>query len=104
MVSSIDVAVESVTVTLLNLERPSVWDEVSNWVDRHGAIQNAKLCEIAKIDTLKASKLLTAWREQGLLVPLPDRAKKNMAYTNPTKAGEQPSLFSEAEDNKFENQ
>jgi predicted HTH transcriptional regulator len=94
-------AVESVTVTLLNLERPSVWDEVSDWVDRHGSIQNAKLCEIAKMDTLKASKLLTAWREQGLLVPLPDRAKKNMAYTKPTKADEQPALFSDAEDNKF---
>lgn len=94
--------VESVTVTLLNLERPSIWDEVSDWVDRHGSIQNAKLCEIAKMDTLKASKLLTAWREQGVLVPLPERSKKNMAYTKPTKTDEQSGLFSEAEDNKFE--
>lgn len=94
------VAVESVTVTLLNLERPSIWDEVSDWIDRHGAIQNSKLCEIAKMDTLKASKLLTAWREQGLLVPLPNRAKKNMAYTKPAKADEQPTLFSDLKDNK----
>lgn len=95
-----EVAVETVTVTLLNLERPSAWDEVSDWIDREGFIQNAKLCEIAKIDTLKASKRLVAWREQGLLVPLPDRAKRNMAYTKPAKAGlEQGSLLSGLEDN-----
>ena len=93
-------AVESVMVTLRNLERPSAWDEVSDWIDRQGAIQNAKLCEIAKVDTLKASKMLTAWRDQGLLVPLPDRAKRNMAYTKPIKFGtEQGSLLSGLEDN-----
>jgi len=95
-----ETAVESVTVTLLNLERPSAWDEVSDWIDREGFIQNAKLCEIAKVDTLKASKMLAAWRDQGLLVPLPDRAKRNMAYTKPAKAGrEQGSLLSGLEDN-----
>ena len=72
-------AVESVTLTLLNLERPSVWDEVSDWLDRHGAIANADLCRIAGVDTLKASKMLSAWREQGLLAPIPDRAKRKMA-------------------------
>ncbi len=98
-----EAAVETVTVTLLNLERPSAWDEVSDWIDREGFIQNAKLCEIAKVDTLKASKMLVAWREQGLLVPLPDRAKRNMAYTKPAKAGvEQASLLSGLEDNNGE--
>lgn len=29
---------EGVTVTLLNLERPSVWNEVSAWIDREGFI------------------------------------------------------------------
>ena len=101
---SLDTAVEAVTVTLFNLERPSAWDEVSDWIDREGFIQNAKLCEIAKIDTLKASRMLVAWRDQGLLVPLPDRAKRNMAYTKPTKAGaEQGSLLSGLEDNNLEN-
>jgi ATP-dependent DNA helicase RecG len=95
-----EVAVETVTVTLRTLERPSAWDEVSDWIDREGSIQNAKLCEIAKLDTLKASKMLVAWREQGLLVPLPDRAKRNMAYTKPAKYGvEQGSLLSGLEDN-----
>jgi hypothetical protein len=42
-------------------------------------IANADVVRIAKIDTLKASKLLAGWREQGLLVPLPGRGKRNMA-------------------------
>ena len=93
-------AVENVVVTLLNLERPSAWDEVSAWIDREGSIQNAKLCEIAKVDTLKASKMLIAWRDQGLLVPLPGRAKRNMAYAKSAKTGtEQGSLLSGLEDN-----
>ena len=41
-----DAEVETVTVTLLNLERPSVWDEVSDWIDRNGSIANAELCKI----------------------------------------------------------
>ena len=87
-------------VALLNLERPSIWDEVSDWINREGSIQNAKLCEIAKIDTLRASKMLGVWREQGLLVPLPNRAKRNMAYTKPTRSGPaQSDLLSTLEEN-----
>lgn len=94
-----DAAVETVTVTLLNLERPSVWDEVSGWIDRNGSIANAELCKIAGVETLKASKMLAAWVDQGLLEPLPDRGKRNMAYTRPSQAGEQPSLLSGLEEN-----
>ena len=94
-----DAAVETVTVTLLNLERPSVWNEVSDWIDRNGSIANAELCKIAGVETLKASKMLGAWVEQGLLEPLPDRGKRNMAYTKPSQAGEQPSLLSGLEEN-----
>ena len=97
-----DTAVESVTVTLLNLERPSAWDEVSTWIDQHGSIANADLCRIAGVDTLKASKMLSAWRDQGLLVPLPDRAKRNMAYMKAAQQAEQPDLLSEELDNKPE--
>ncbi|OFZ70566.1 MAG: hypothetical protein A2Z01_03895 [Betaproteobacteria bacterium RBG_16_58_11] len=74
-------AVESVTVTLLNLERPSVWNEVSDWIDRKGQIANSDLCQIAQVDTLKASRMLKTWVDQGVLVALADRAKRNMAYT-----------------------
>jgi len=97
---SLETAVETVMVTLFNLERPSAWDEVSDWIDREGAISNAKLCDIAKADTLKASRMLVAWRDQGLLVAVPGRAKRNMAYTKPTKAQtESGNLLSGLEDN-----
>ncbi len=90
---------ESVTVTLFNSKRPSAWDEVSDWIDRNGSIANASVVRIARVDTLKASKLLISWREQGLLVPLPGRAKRNMAYTKPSWADAELSLLSALEDN-----
>lgn len=96
-----EAAVESVTVTLLNLERPTVWDEVSHWIDAHGAIANADLCQIASVHTLAASRMLKAWVDQGVLVPLPDRAKRNMAYTKPEQPASQQSLLSEPQDNKL---
>ena len=94
---------ESVTVTLLNMERPTVWNEVSDWIDRNGPIANSDICQIANVDTLKASKMLKAWEEQGVLIRLPERAKRNMAYTKPEQPAEQASLLSEAEDNKLLN-
>lgn len=100
-----DVAVESVTVTLFNAKRPTAWDEVSDWLDRHGSITNADVVRISKLDTLKASKLLTSWRDQGLLVPVPGRGKRNMAYSKPNGGGQaELSLLSEAEDNNSEKQ
>lgn len=44
-----DTAVESVTVTLFNAKRPSAWDEVSDWIDRHGFIANADVVRIARV-------------------------------------------------------
>ena len=89
-----EAAVESVTVTLLNHERPTVWDEVSHWIDAHGAIANSDLCHIADVDTLAASRMLRAWVDQGVLEPLPNRAKRNMAYTKPAQPAEQQTLLS----------
>lgn len=97
-----DAAVESVTVTLFNAKRPSHWDEVSDWVDRHGSIANADVVRITGLDTLKASKLLTLWRDQGVLVPLPGRAKRNMAYTKPGGADVELGLLAGAADNNEE--
>ncbi len=99
-----EVAVESVTVTLLNLERPTVWDQVSHWIDEHGSIANFELCQIANIHTLPASKMLKAWVDQGVLEPLPNRAKRNMAYTKPARVPEQSNLLSNGLDNKLENE
>lgn len=95
-----EAAVESVTVTLLNLERPTIWDEVSHWIDEHGAITNGELCRITGADTLNASKKLKLWVSQGLLKPLPDRGKRNMAYTKSEQEREHADLLSEALDNK----
>ena len=90
-------AVESLAVVLLNLERPTAWDEVSDWIDRKGSIANADVVRIAGVDTLRASRQLAVWREQGLLVALPGRAKRNMAYAKPQSSavGVAEGLFSE---------
>lgn len=88
-----------VTVTLLNLERPTVWDEVSDWIDRNGALANAELCRIAGVDTLKASKMLKAWVEQGVLVQPPALAKRYTSYVKPAQPPAQGVLLSEAQDN-----
>ena len=98
-----EAAVESVIVTLFNAKRPSAWDEVSDWIDRHGFIANADVVQIARVDTLKASKLLTSWREQGLLISLPGRAKRNMAYSKPDGAQPELGLLSMLEDNNPKN-
>jgi len=98
-----ETAVENVTVTLLNHERPTAWDEVSHWIDAHAAIANSDLCQIAGVDTLAASRMLKGWVDQGVLEPLPNRAKRNMAYAKPAQPVEQASLLSNALDNKLEN-
>jgi ATP-dependent DNA helicase RecG len=91
--------VETVTVTLFNAARPSTWDVVSDWLDRHGTIANSDLVRIAGIDTLNASKQLVAWRDQGVLMAVPGRAKRNMAYRKPDGADGEPSLLSALGDN-----
>ena len=52
---------------LLNEERPPVWEQVSDWMERNGTLANSDLCRIAAVDTLKASKMLKRWVEQGVL-------------------------------------
>lgn len=84
-------AQEAVMVTLLNAERPPVWEQVSDWMERNGPISNSELCAIAGLDTLKASKLLKRWVEQGLLIPDPTKAKRNMVYRKPTSEGQDES-------------
>lgn len=78
-----ETAVESVTVTLLNLARPSMWDVVSDWIDRNGPIANSKLREISGLDTLAASKQLRSWVVQGVLVALPAASRQQASYTKP---------------------
>ncbi len=88
---------EAVCVVMLSLERPSVWDRVSSFLEKQGAITNAQLRQIMATDnTLAASKLLRAWVEQGLLAVVnPDAAKQHRRYAKPFMGGELP-LFSGA--------
>lgn len=46
-------AVESVMVTLLNLERPSAWDEVSAWIDREDWIRMPSSARLPRSIRLK---------------------------------------------------
>ena len=94
-----EAAIESVTVTLFNHERPTAWDEVNAWIDQHGSVANTDVVRIAKVETLKASKLLKAWVDQGVLMPLPGRGKRNMAYVKASQSVAQDSLLSDLEEN-----
>ena len=100
-----DAAVEIVTVTLLNLARPSTWDQVSDWIDRKGPIANVQLREISGLDTLAASKQLKLWVAQGVLVALPGTSLKHMRYTLPDLLDLSPEagLLSLGSDNKNRN-
>ncbi len=80
-----DQAQEAIVVTLLNEERPPMWEQVSDWMDRNGPINNGALCRIAGLDTLKASKLLQRWVLQGLLVSDDTRGKRNTVYRKPNQ-------------------
>ena len=74
---------DGVMVVLLNEERPAVWEQVSEWVDRKGSITNSALCQIADIDTLKASKMLKRWVEKDMLVPDMTKGKRGARYRKP---------------------
>lgn len=78
---------DAVMVMLLNEERPPVWEQVSDWLDRHGFITNPMLCKIAKTDTLKASKMLRKWVSQGMLTADMSKGKRHARYF---KSGQQP--------------
>lgn len=98
---SLELAVPTVTVTLFNAKRPTAWDEVSDWLDRLGSIANADVVRISHVDTLKASKMLRHWKDQGLLVSLPGRDKRNMAYAKPSAQQSELSFLSETEENNL---
>ncbi|OGS98202.1 MAG: hypothetical protein A3F73_05120 [Gallionellales bacterium RIFCSPLOWO2_12_FULL_59_22] len=93
--------VESVTVTLLNLERPTVWDEVSHWIDAHGEIANRQLREITGLDTLEASRMLRTWVAQGVLIALPSASRQQARYTKPMRPVGEADSLSSAQDNEL---
>ena len=82
-----DAAQPSVVVSLLNEERPPIWEQVSDWMDRHGPLANSDLCQIAGVDTLKASKMLKRWVEQGVLLRDDSAGKRHTVYRKPVPDG-----------------
>lgn len=76
---------EAVVTILRNQNRPSVWEQVVDYVKAHGNIGNAELRQLLSTnDTLGASKLLKAWVEQGLLeVANPEAGRNVRRYTLP---------------------
>jgi ATP-dependent DNA helicase RecG len=78
-----EMAQPTLLVTLLNEERPPLWVQVSDWVDRNGPIANGKLREISGLDTLAASRQLRNWVAQGVLVALPAASRQQARYTKP---------------------
>lgn len=83
----LETAVPTLVVTLLNEERPPLWVQVSDWIDRNGPIANGKLREMSGLDTLAASKQLRQWVAQGVLVALPAASRQQASYTKPELAG-----------------
>ena len=83
----LETAVPVLVVTLLNEERPPLWVQVSDWIDRNGPITNSRLREISGLDTLAASKQLKQWVGQGVLVALPAPSRQQASYTKPELMG-----------------
>lgn len=70
---------DAVVTTLLNQNRPSIWEQVVDYVLKHGDIGNAEVRQLLGTDdTLTASKQLKAWVEQGLLVVANPWAGRNV--------------------------
>jgi len=78
---------EAVVIYLVNENRPSVWEQVSDFIDAHGEIGNAEVRTLMQTtDTLRASKQLREWVALGLLVVAnPDAAKQKRRYTKPDR-------------------
>ncbi len=95
---------DSIVVYLLNEERPPIWEQVSNWIDRNGFITNGQLCKIASVDTLKASKMLKKWVDLEMLEMDMSKGKKNARYQKAGSAAEKKvigfGLLSGLSDNK----
>ena len=77
---------DSVNVILRNAEKPSEWDKVRHYLDNKKKfyVVNEDVREIIKNpDTMRVSKLLTKWVNQGLLIKLDNSAKRNAKYCLP---------------------
>jgi ATP-dependent DNA helicase RecG len=76
---------EAVLLLLFNEARPTVWNQVKTYLEKHGEIGNAEVRAILQTDDpVRASKLLRSWLERGLLALTdPKAAKQNRRYRLP---------------------
>jgi ATP-dependent DNA helicase RecG len=89
---------EAVIVHLWNQNRPTVWHQVSEYIDRNGSIGNAEVRNLmGTTDTLGVSKHLRHWVDQGLLIIANPQAGRNVRrYTKPDAEADA-DLFSSIE-------
>lgn len=85
---------QAVMVHLLNENRPSLWEQVSDYIDRNGSIGNTEVRQlVGSGDVLAASRQLRKWVQWGQLTVLnPDAAKRLRRYTKPSSSSAD-SLF-----------
>ena len=76
---------QSVVVQLLNGNRPSLWEQVSAYIDRNGSVGNAEVRQLMGTDNvLGVSKLIREWVDLGVLVVAnPQAGPKHRRYTKP---------------------
>ena len=79
---------------LLNEERPAIWEQVGDWIDRFGFITNHDVCKIANIDTLKASRILKRWVENGTLTVDMSQGKRRARYRKRGVENDEVPIFS----------
>ncbi len=77
---------EAIVVYLWNQNRPTLWEQVNDHIDKNGTVRNSEVRRLMGSDnTLAASKQLRRWVEQGLLVVANPEAGKNVrCYTKPS--------------------
>lgn len=86
---------DCLTVVLITEPRPSLWDLVSDWIDRNGPIGNSTLCRLGKLHKVKASRQLKKWMELGLLQMSEGQGWRNRVYAKANPKGEDaPELIS----------
>jgi len=87
---------DEVLLLLLNEYRPTTWDQVTEYLQKHGVIGNAEVRRImGSADILAASKALKNWVDRGLLeIANPDVGKRSRRYKLPEANPAQP-LFAD---------
>ena len=76
---------ESVILSLFNENLPTLWEQVSRYIDQHGSIGNAEVRQLlGSENVLGASKLIREWVERGLLIVTnPEAGTKVRRYAKP---------------------